>query len=254
MRLGGVTRLLAAAALLLPPIARAAAPTCPDVPVQPVSVPHLRAALEADQEAVVVALGSSTTQSHAASDRAHSYPAVLQEQLNDSLSFAHVAIVNRGIGGQDVAEEMARLDADALAVRPVLVIWQVGANGVLRHIDPSLFKHLVAAGVRRLQRANMDVVLMDNQRAPAILGSPEHIKMEQALADVALETGASLFSRQRLMDDWQRAGYPYDLFIGPDNLHHNDRGYACVARALSQAIVAGLVGLRDRSQATAAAR
>lgn len=247
-------RFLAAvgSALLLSLAANAASPACPDVTVPPVSVPHLRAALQADQEAVVVALGSSTTQSHLATDRAHSYPAVLQEELNDSLPFAHIAIINRGIGGQDVAEEMARLDADTLVVRPVLVVWQVGANGVLRHTDPSLFKHLLAAGVRRLQSANMDVILMDNQRAPAILGSPEHIKLEQALADVAVETGASLFSRERLMDDWQRAGYPYELFLGPDGLHHNDRGYACIAHALSQAIVGGLSGLRDRSQATAA--
>ena len=247
-------RILAALALLLPltVAARADEQPCPDVPVPPVSVPHLRAALEADQDPVIVALGSSTTQSHAASDRAHSYPARLQRRLNDSLTFAHFAVVNRGIGGQDVAEEMARLDSDALAVHPTLVIWQVGANGVLRHTDPALFKHLLAAGIRRLQLANIDVVLMDNQRAPAILSSPEHIKLEQALADVALETGASLFSRERLMDDWQQAGYPYDLFVGPDNLHHNDRGYACIARALAQAIVEGLGAIGDKARITAA--
>lgn len=247
-------RTLAAFALLLLLAANAGAAdvTCPDVAVPPVSVPHLRAALESDQDPVVVALGSSTTQSHLASDRAHSYPAVLQERLNESLSFAHLAVLNRGIGGQDAAEEVARLEPDALAVRPTVVIWQVGANGVLRHTDPELFKHLVAAGVRRLQRANVDVILMDNQRAPAILGRPEHAKLEQALADVALETGASLFSRERLMDQWQQVGYPYELFVGPDNLHHNNRGYACIARALSQAIIEGVGGMPPRAQATAA--
>jgi len=247
-------RTLVAFALLLPltVAARAGELFCPDVAVPPVSVPHLRAALDDNQDAVVVALGSSTTRSHLASDRAHSYPARLQRRLNESLPFAHVAIINRGIGGQDVAEETARLDADALAVRPALVIWQVGANSVLRHADPELFKRLLAAGVRRLQGANMDVVLMDNQRAPAILGSADHIKVEQALADVSVETGASLFSRERLMDDWQRVGYPYELFIATDNLHHNDRGYACVARALGQAIVEGLGATAERSQATAA--
>ena len=230
----------------------AAEPACPDVPVPPVSVPHLRALLDSDQDAVIVALGSSTTQSHLASDRAHSYPAVLQARLNERLSFAHVAVLNRGIGGQDAAEEVTRMEADALAVRPVLVIWQVGANSVLRHVDPEQFKQLVETGIRRLQRAKVDVVLMDNQRAPDILGIPNHAKLEQALADAALETKASLFSRERLMDDWQQAGYPYELFVGPDKLHHNDRGYACVARALAQAIVEGVGDLPPRAQATAA--
>jgi lysophospholipase L1-like esterase len=249
-------RTLAAFAVLLPlalPLgARAAELACPDVPVPPVAVPHLRAALDGDEDVVVVALGSSTTQSHLASDRAHSYPAVLQARLNETLGFAHIAVLNRGVGGQDAAEEVARMEADAIAVRPTLVIWQVGANGVLRHTDPDLFKHLVATGIQRLQRAKVDVVLMDNQRAPAILGSPEHAKLEQVLADVAAETGVSLFSRERLMDDWQQAGYPYEMFVAADNLHHNDRGYACVARALAQAISEGLGGLKSRSQATAA--
>ena len=120
------------------------------------------------------------------------------------------------------------MEADALAVRPVLVIWQVGANGVLHHTDPELFKHLVETGIHRLQGAKVDVVLMDNQRAPDLLDVPGHVKLEQALVDAATETGASLFSRERLMDDWQRAGYPYELFVGADKLHHNDRGYACV--------------------------
>ncbi len=113
-------RLLAALALLtlLACGARAAELACPDVPVPPVSVPRTRALLDSDQDAVIVALGSSSTRSHLASDRAHSYPAVLQARLNEKLSFAHVAVLNRGIGGQDAAEEVARMDADVLAVRP----------------------------------------------------------------------------------------------------------------------------------------
>ncbi len=232
--------------------ARAAELACPDVPVPPVSVPRMRALLDSDQDAVIVALGSSSTRSYRASDRAHSYPAVLQARLNDKLAFAHVAVLNRGIGGQDAAEEVARVDADVLAVRPALVIWQVGANGVLHHTNPELFEELVETGIRRLQRAKVDVVLMDNQRAPAILDAPDHAKLEQALADAVKRTGASLFSRERLMDDWQRAGYPYELFVGHDQLHHNDRGYDCVARALAQAIVEGLGEFSPRAQATAA--
>jgi lysophospholipase L1-like esterase len=170
--------------------------------------------------------------------------------LSEHLAFAHVAVINRGIGGQDAAEEVARMESDALAVRPSLVIWQVGANGVLRHTDPEVFKHLVEAGIRRLKNAKVDVVLMDNQRAPDILDNPDHVKLEQALSDAAADTGVSLFSRERLMDDWQRAGYPYELFLGPDGLHHNDRGYACLARALTQSILSGL-GPLPHIQATA---
>ena len=58
----------------------------------------------------------------------------------------------------------------------------------MRQANPEEFQRLVAAGVQRLQRAKVDVVLMDNQRAPAILASPAHQRIEAALQAVATQT------------------------------------------------------------------
>lgn len=230
-----------AATILGPPPAPAAAEeSCPNVALPPAGLPHVKDALKRDGHFLVVALGSSSTQSYMASDAGHSYPSVLQARLAAALPNAHVAVLNRGIGGQDATEEIARLESDAIAVRPSLVVWQLGANGVLRRSDPEIFKRLVVAGVKRLQQAGMDVILMDNQRAPRILAHPEHIRIDQALADAAAGTGASLFSRGTLMDGWRREGQPYDRFISADGLHHNDLGYRCVAEALAASILAGL--------------
>ena len=135
---------------------------------------------------------------------------------------------------------LPRLERDALNAQPTLVIWQVGANGALRRADPDLFRSLVESGVERLRKAGIDVVLMDNQRAPAIMASPDHLRIAQALADIAARTGAGLFGRGRLMDQWQQAGHPYAEFISADGLHHNDTGYRCLAKALAGAILQGL--------------
>jgi lysophospholipase L1-like esterase len=175
-----------------------------------------------------------------ASDLAHSYPAVLQKVLSAGLPEAHVAVINRGIGGQDAAEELARLDSDVVVVRPQLVIWQVGANGALRSADPEAFHAMVADGVRRLEAAGADVILMDNQQSPALLVKAREPFFDQALAEVARETGAALFSRRGLMLGWHRNGVPLSEFIATDGLHHNDQGYLCVAQSLAQAILAGL--------------
>ena len=213
---------------------------CPSLRMPPVSVPHLRAALRANQPLLIVALGSSSTQSYMASDPAHTYPAVLQDALNAALPQSHVAVINRGIGGQDAAEEVTRIDTDVIALRPQAVIWQVGANGALRGTDPEVFRTLVRNGVRRMHDAGLDVILMDNQRAPRILAAPSHVLIDQSLADVAVQTGASLFQRSALMDGWRNAGQPYKTFISADGLHHNDLGYHCVAQALAGSIIAGL--------------
>ena len=218
-----------------------AAPACPAEPVvPPIALPHLRSAINHGIEAVVVALGSSSTQGVMASDLAHSYPALLQQMLSVGLPEAHVAVLNRGIGGQDAAEELARLDVDVIALRPQVVIWQVGANGALRNADPAVFRDMVTGGVRRLEAAGIDVVLMDNQQAPRLLASPDEPLLDRALAQVATDTGATLFSRRALMRSWQNDGERLAEFIATDGLHHNDRGYRCVAQALTRAILAGL--------------
>jgi lysophospholipase L1-like esterase len=147
-----------------------------------------------------------------------------------------LAVINRGIGGQDAAEELARLDADVLAIRPQLVIWQVGANGALRNADPEVFRSTVTAGVRRLQAAGADVILMDNQQSPALLAKASEPEFDHELAEVARETGAALFSRRALMQEWTQQGAPLVQFIASDGLHHNDHGYRCVAQSLAAAI------------------
>jgi len=206
----------------------------------PAAVPHLRAAIQNHEPAIIVAIGSSSTQSWRSSDPGHSYPGVLQARLSSLLPEAHIAVINRGIGGEDAPEELARLDKDVLAVRPQLVIWQVGSNGVLRHDSPTVFRKLVTTGVNQMRKAGVDVILMDNQRAPALLDKPEHVVMDQSLAEVATATDVSLFDRGALMEAWQRAGEPYAHFISSDSLHHNDLGYRCVAESLAGVIVAGL--------------
>jgi lysophospholipase L1-like esterase len=237
--------LLAAALGLhaLPAAAQSSAqdrPACMPVPMPPMAVPRMHAAIVADQPIIIVALGSSSTQSWRASDTGHSYPAVLQDRLSAALPNAHVAVLNRGIGGEDAPEELARMDKDVLAVRPQVVIWQVGSNGVLRSDNPQVFKRLVSAGVKKLHDAGADVILMDNQQAPALLQKPEHLVMDQALAEVASATNSSLFARSALMEAWAKAGQPYGHFISSDGLHHNDLGYRCLADSLAGAITAGL--------------
>jgi lysophospholipase L1-like esterase len=176
-----------------------------------------------------------------ASTPGKTYPAELQISLSSSLPDRHVAVINRGVGGQDAPSETARLEADVIAIRPQLVVWQVGANAALRDSDPANFRRLVSEGIHRLQKAGIDVVLMDNQRAPRILASNDSQEFDDVLSELAQATGAGLFSRDLLMLAWEKTGSSPSDFIATDGLHHNDRGYLCVARALAQAILAAVL-------------
>ena len=240
-RLNVLSAMLLGLAVCLPASARADEDmSCPVERSPPLVLPHLRQAVAKNEEVTIISMGSSSTAGFHASDIAHTYPAVLQRELERALPSSHIAVLNRGIGGQDATEELARLERDALSPAPSLVIWQVGANGAMKNADPEVFKRLVATGVKRLLAAGTDVVLMDNQRAPAILASPEHAVIEQALADIAVKAGVGLFGRGLLMDEWKRDGFPYGLFVSEDGVHHNDRGYSCIAKALASAILTGI--------------
>jgi len=213
---------------------------CPVAHVTPLVLPRVKEALDHNTELTIVAFGSSSTQGWHSTNIAQSYPAVLQAELSAALPEAHVAVINRGIGGQDAVEMVPRIEADVLDVRPTLVIWQVGANGAIKNRDPDKFRQLVSEGVRRLKEAGIDVVLMDNQRAPVILAAPHHEQIDQALVDISTRTATGLFDRGALMDQWQLSGHPYAQFMSSDGVHHNDLGYHCVAQALASAILDGL--------------
>jgi lysophospholipase L1-like esterase len=214
---------------------------CPAVAPMPVPLlPHTRTALAANQPLIIVALGSSSTRGWMATDIAHSYPALLQRELNAAFPKGVFAVINRGIGGQDAPEELARLDSDVLVIHPQLVIWQVGANGAVRDASPDVFKRLVAEGIDKIKAAGADLILMDNQRSPRVMASPEHKIIEAAMGELAADAGVNLFSRGTLMDRWAAAGAPYDDFVAPDGLHMNNRGYTCMARALADSIIAAL--------------
>ena len=135
---------------------------------------------------------------------------------------------------------LARLDADVLAATPTLVIWQAGANAALRGMLPEAFRAAMELGLARLRGRGADVVLMDSQRAPRILAVPDHARYDAAMANLASTYQLPLFSRAQLMRRWEAAGTPAAEMLGGDGLHHNDRGYDCLAAALAGSITAAL--------------
>lgn len=222
---------------LVPGGALAAQPACPVVPVQHLVLPHLKAALKSGAPVVIAALGSSSTWGAMARDIADSYPAELQDDLAALLPDAEISVINRGIGGEDAGREDARMASDVLALRPTVVIWQVGANAAARAESIGHFSALVRKGLRTLRGAHADVILMDNQRSARLLASPDNARINAALARIARQSDVSLLSRDALMRGWARTGAPLDGFLARDGLHMNDRGYACTAAALAAAMV-----------------
>jgi lysophospholipase L1-like esterase len=224
--------------LALPRLAIADAP-CPAAPRQALALPATRTALLAHRPVTIVAFGSSSTQGIGATTPDHTYPAQLQALLRARWPDAEVTVINRGIGGQTIDSMLARIVSDVIDPKPVLVIWQTGTNDALRHVNTATFTAALEDGVKKIHDAGADVVLMDDQLGPRLAALDDQMTYDDIMAHTAQAGDAELFSRAHLMKAWFAAGEPMNAVIGPDGLHHTDRGYACVARALADAIVSG---------------
>jgi lysophospholipase L1-like esterase len=185
----------------------------------------------------IVAIGSSSTLGVGASAPEMSYPARLEAELRDRFPEAEVRIVNRGIGGEDVRQELARFGPDVFAAHPDLVIWQVGTNAVLRRDELAGDEQLIDQGVTSIKEHGTDLILMDLQYAPRVLARPAWREMERIIADVAERAHVGLFRRFEIMREWEHTGQlaPAKI-IGPDGLHMTDVGYACLASQLAETL------------------
>src|SRR5881296_2245678 len=76
--------------------------------------PRSAARIEQGETLTIVAVGSSSTQGVGASASALSYPSRLEAELKDSFPSVAIRVINRGKGGEDVAEELTRLDRDVI--------------------------------------------------------------------------------------------------------------------------------------------
>jgi acyl-CoA thioesterase I len=185
----------------------------------------------------IVAIGSSSTAGAGASSPDASYPSRLAAELRERFPDHEITVLNRGVNGEEARDMLARFERTVIAEQPDLVLWQVGTNAVLRDnpIEPNSL--LIEKGLARLKAVGADVVLIDPQFAPKVIGKNKLSRMLDLLAFKAKQFNVNLFQRFALMRDWrERQGIAFDAFVSADHLHMNDWSYACVAKVLSAAI------------------
>lgn len=238
---------LAAAALIgaaaLPLSARAEnAPIPCDLPQQVIRLDHplLRIAqkLALSEPIVIVAIGSSSTAGAGASAPAFNYPSRLEAELRRRFPAVSITVLNRGIGGEEIADMLRRFDQAVVNAKPDLVLWQLGTNSVIRNHPLDDHGAAIRAGVAKIRAAGADVVLIDPQYAPRVIAKPDAARMVELISLTAKRESVDLFHRFDLMRHWASAdNMEFRSFVSPDGLHMNDWSYACMAKGLGNAIV-----------------
>lgn len=166
-------------------------------------------------------------------DPGRSFPDVLEDELEKRGLAAR--IVNAGVSGDTTAGGRQRLafTLDGLERKPDLVILGLGANDLLRGVDPGETRANLEAMLVELDSRGIPV-LLTGMLAPRNMGRSYVTQFESIYPDLAAKHGARLdpFLLEGVI------GQPALLL--DDGLHPNERGAALIARRLAPTVAAGL--------------
>jgi acyl-CoA thioesterase I len=187
----------------------------------------------------IVAFGSSSTEGVGATSPAATYPSQLDAYLSGRLP-GTVEVVNAGVGGED-ADDMARRLPRIIGAKPDLVVWQTGSNDPLRGVPVERFAAETRAGILAMRQAGIDVVLVNQQYCPALESHDDFPAFRNAITQIGADLGVPVVDRYGLMRRWLSQGaVKREALLSPDNLHMTDGGYAMLAKAIGEEILAAV--------------
>ncbi|MHA0337015.1 SGNH/GDSL hydrolase family protein [Sphingomonas aquatilis] len=187
----------------------------------------------------VVAIGSSSTEGTGASGYANFYPSILQSALNARGGSISYKVFNKGVGGNTLVDIQARLQRDALDLRPQLVVLQSGtndANGLQSDEMVTAYKQRLRDVVIEIRKTSQ-VLLMNGQHYP---NEPVfYTKYIKVMDDISSELNIPIFDRYGLMKSWiDSKKYGYNDILFADMLHPNDFTYKCMGDVVADVTLA----------------
>ncbi|HXV23732.1 MAG TPA: arylesterase [Alphaproteobacteria bacterium] len=153
-------------------------------------------------------------------------------QLEEALAEKGIAaeVIDAGVSGDTTAGGLARLDW-SLADRPDLVILELGANDMLRGIDPAETRANLDEMLSRLRAAETRILLAGMRAAPN-LGADYGGAFERIYGELAAKHGVPLYP---FFLEGVAADPKFNL---PDGLHPNAAGVAEIVRRILPHVIA----------------
>ena len=175
----------------------------------------------------IVALGDSLSAGYLLPEK-NAFPTVLERALRQN---GHkVEVSNAGVSGDTASGGLERLDW-AVGDGADLVILELGANDMLRGVDPAITRKALATILTRLKGQKIPVLLAGMVAAPG-MGRDYETKFNAIYPDLAREFGVSLYPF--FMEGV--AGNP--ALQLQDGMHPNGQGVEIIVRGILPSIEA----------------
>lgn len=183
----------------------------------------------------IVVLGDSLVAGHGLPAN-QAFPPVLQTMLAEK--GIKVELVNAGVSGDTAAAGLARLDW-SVADGTQGVILELGANDMLRGLDPAVTKATLDTIIKRLKARNIPVLLVGMRAAPN-LGADYVARFDAIYPDLAKAHGLALYP-------FFLEGVAGNAALNlPDGLHPTAEGVRRIATAILPTIEQFIASLPQR--------
>jgi acyl-CoA thioesterase-1 len=169
----------------------------------------------------ILAFGDSLTAGYGLAEQ-DALPTRLAEALNKM--GRPVVMINGGVSGDTSADGVSRLDW-SLADKPQIMILALGANDMLRGLDPKVTRANLDAIIRKAQAAGVEVVLA-GMLSPPNLGTDYKAAFDAIYPELA-KAHNLLFMPFLLQDVAQDSALNQ-----ADGIHPNGNGVAIIVRNL----------------------
>ncbi len=184
----------------------------------------------------IVALGDSLTAGYQLAPT-DAFPAKLQAALR--AKGYDVEVVNAGVSGDTAANGLARLDWSVPAETDAVIV-ELGANDMLRGLDPARTRATLAEILARLRARGLPVLLAGMRASPNL--GPDYVAAFDAIyPDLAGHYGALLYP---FFLDGVALDQAYTL---PDGLHPTARGVDVIVARILPSVEALMSRARPRA-------
>jgi hypothetical protein len=198
------------------------------------ALPKVAEAVKAGHSLDILVVGSRSSTINTLDGSA--YPERLQAMLKEKLPSVAINL-SVELQVKKTAEEVAPSLAKLVeAKKPILVVWQTGTVDAMRSIDPEDFRGAVDEGVAALQKAGVEVILINLQYSPRTETMISPTPYLDNMRVVAQQHDVPLFDRFAIMRQWNDSG-DFDLFSASHGPELARRVHDCLGRALAQFVI-----------------
>lgn len=204
------------------------------------SLTKVAAAVKGPRRLNILVAGTRSSSLPGADGEAAAYPARLRAFLSERLSGVAVEVTT-SVEPRKTAEEVAGgLEKLAADRKPDLVVWQTGTVDAIRSTDPEEFRTALDDGIAVLQKARIDVLLVNLQYSPRTDTVMTVGPYLDSMRVTAQKMDVPLFDRYAIMRDWHETG-DFDLFAAPQGSDHGlamaKRVHECLGQLMTKFVI-----------------